>query len=138
MGKVKAVICKKPVNFILIFLIIGLFQLNNHFLKAHTQGLLHEFLKCHLNDFMCPFWILGYSNFLLAFQKKEIRKLWAVLLFCLVTGVVWEYVAPFLKPTSVSDWRDLLCYIAGGLAYWCLIRVLEKARGYLYDRSKKD
>lgn len=134
MNKLKQVIARKPINFILIFLIIALFQLNNHFLKGHTQGMLHEFLQCHFNDFMCPFWILGYSNFLLAFKGKEIRRLWAVELFCLVTGLVWEYVAPFLKESSVSDWKDLLCYLLGGVGYWLLICVLEKARGHFYDK----
>lgn len=36
-------------------------------------------------------------------------------------GLIWEFGAPILKKTSVSDIWDLVCYMVGGVLYWVIL-----------------
>ena len=47
-------------------------------------------------------------------------------LLIFAAGLLWEFVAPLLKPTSVTDSLDLLCYQFGAVGYYCTNRLYIK------------
>ncbi len=42
---------------------------------------------------------------------------------CLAVGSIWEYVTPVMKPSSISDPIDIVCYVCGGIIYWLILRI---------------
>lgn len=50
MKKIITSIKQKPINLILIVIVLFLYTLNNLFLKKYTQGIIQLFLRCHFND----------------------------------------------------------------------------------------
>lgn len=65
-----------------------------------------------------------YSNLLIDLVKPEVRfkKLTSVLLFILLCGLFWEYVAPLFVEGSVTDPLDVASYALGGFLYWLLMK----------------
>lgn len=128
---IKQSIRQKPVNLVLILVVLGLYFLNNLVLKVHTRGRLQYFMICHFNDLICPLFFFGYCNLLLITADKEIKKLHWIMLAGLCSGLVWEFFAPVLKPSTVTDWMDIVCYLLGTFLYWCILKIIP-------DRRKAD
>ena len=126
MKKILLSIKKKPINVILMLLTIALYILNNIFFKKNTTGNLNVFMVGYFNDLICPFFFVSYCNILLLSIGKEIRKLRWLLLFSFCAGLVWEFVAPMLKETSVTDILDLMCYLLGTFFYWLVLMIYQK------------
>ena len=125
---VKHIICKRRFDFCLIVSTAGLYLLNNFIFKKISTGLTHYFLVCYFNDFICPLAFLAYVNIMLAFVNKELQKMYQILFFCFVCGLVWEFIAPLLKENSVTDFYDLLCYCAGGILYYAIKQLFLKKK----------
>ena len=119
---------KKPVNLILMLVVLCLYFLNNLLLKSHATGWLQYFMICHFNDLICPLFFFGYCNLLLITADKEIKKLPWILLLGLCSGLVWEFLAPVFKPSAVTDLVDLLCYLLGTFLYWCILKLTPERR----------
>ena len=132
MKNVKRSYNKAPVNFYLVIISFSVYCLNQLFFKAQTNGWIHYLLQCHFNDVLAGLLLMSYSNFLLSIHEKAITKLHQIILYCLLVGLFWEYVIPLIKTNSVSDPIDILCYIIGGMIYWCFyrltVRTTEKNR----------
>lgn len=109
-----------------MILTLLLYFLNNLFFKKVTTGGLNIFMVGYFNDLICPFFFLSYCNTLLLSVGKEIRKLCWLLLFSFCAGLVWEFVAPLLKETSVTDILDLMCYLLGTFFYWLVLIIYQK------------
>lgn len=107
-------------DILILLSVSALYQLNNRYIKAATIGIPHEFFVCYFNDLMAPMFMLSYSNILLSTVNRRITRILQILLFCLAIGVVWEFVAPFMKKGAVWDPFDVLCYLIGGVFYWGL------------------
>lgn len=138
MIKIKESIKKKPINLVLVILVLILYVSNNAVFKNIESPIMQYFFVCHFNDLICPLLLLGYSNILLITIKLELKKLLNILLFCSVASFVWEFVAPFFKKSSITDYIDILCYIGGGFIYWLILEIDSyfKAKGErLYDRN---
>lgn len=121
----------KKTNFfkfnISIFLIATLLYLFNEFiLKKNTTGFVYYFFICYFNDILAPLLLLPYSNILLEKEQKQIVSLRNILVFMCVCGFVWEYLAPFMKPSSTTDIIDLIAYLFGGFLYWLCYMKLSK------------
>ncbi len=116
----------RPINAILIGTAVALYLINNKFIKPNTDGMLHIFFVSYFNDLLCPLFFLGYSNMLLITNNKELTRLIVLLIVCLSAGCVWEFVAPFLKRGSVTDFFDLVCYAVGTTGYWLLLKMSIK------------
>lgn len=125
---IKDSIRQKPINLILILVVLALYFLNNGIFKHHTSGWLQYFMICHFNDFICPLFFFGYCNLLLITANKEIKKLHWILLMGLCSGLVWEYFAPVIKPSTVSDVMDLVFYLLGTFLYWCILKLTPDRR----------
>lgn len=113
---------RKRIDILIIVTVLALYSLNNIFFKNITSGIIHEFLVCHFNDLICPFFFLSYCNLLLNTQNKGISRLSTIIIVCALCGFVWEYIAPYLKHSSISDPIDFLCYVIGGTLYYFLLR----------------
>lgn len=119
---------KKYLLFDLVNIIVVaiLYLLNNCIFKQldFIDIKLKWFLVCYFNDLICPFGFLSYLNFLFKFLNYRIKSIWEILLWCLGSGLIWEYLAPFIKSSAVSDPYDLLCYLIGGVGYYLLSYIL--------------
>lgn len=107
----------------LILLTIVLYVVNNLFFKWKTHGWIQIFFISYFNDLICPLLFLSYVNILMMTTGKEIKRLSVLLLLALVASLVWEFVAPIVKPTSVTDLIDIVCYLVGSVVYWLLMRL---------------
>lgn len=83
--------------------------------------------SCHLNDFIGGVAFMCYTNLLIDLVKPEVRfkKLSSILLFMLLCGLFWEYIAPFFVVGSVSDPLDVMSYALGGILYWLLTKACQ-------------
>lgn len=120
MKKIGESIYKKPINLVLIVIVLSLYFLNNLCLKSHTSGIVQYFMICHFNDFICPLFFLSYSNLLLISVGKEIKKFHWVMLFGFCSGLIWEFFAPVIKPSTTTDLVDILFYVLGTALYWLI------------------
>lgn len=136
MKKIIQSIRQKPINLVLMILVLFLYFLNNTYLKVFTEGGVQKFLICHFNDFICPLFFIAYSNLLLISVNKEIKKLKWVMIFGFSSGLVWEFIAPLIKPSSVTDILDLLFYTLGTFLYWCIVKLFHDRR-VKYDTTSK-
>lgn len=103
---------------IIIIVVSTMYLLNNRYIKMATSGILHDFFVCYFNDLMAPMFMLAYSNILLDTVNRKFSKLVHIVIFTLVVGFIWEFVAPLMKEGAVSDPVDILCYLIGGVIYW--------------------
>ena len=126
MEKVINSIKNKPVNGYVIAVTAVLYCLNRFYLKSHTSGWINYLLRCHFNDFLCGSLFTAYSNVFLNTRKVMLNKLPHILAYCFFAGLVWEFVAPYVRKDAVSDWIDVLCYVLGGLAYWSVLCISFK------------
>ena len=115
----------RPINLVLIVITVFCYILNNTFFKKATDGDAQIFFVGYFNDLICPLFFVSYSNFLLITVKKEIGTLWHILLFCFLSGLVWEFFAPLIKDSSVTDLWDIVCYLVGGALYWIALRISQ-------------
>ena len=116
---------KRPLNLVLVIVVIGLYMTNNIIIKPNTDGLIHIFFVSYFNDLLCPYFFLGYANMLLITCNKEMDKLFIILLVMGIAGAVWELGAPYLKEGSVTDIGDYACYMLGAIGYWLLLKKVK-------------
>ena len=128
MKKIFQSIKQKPINLVLMIMVLFLYLLNNKYLKIHTEGIFQKFLICHFNDFICPLFFIAYSNLLLIGVNRELKEFKRVMIFGFCAGLIWEFVAPLIKPSSVTDILDLLFYTLGTFLYWCILKLFPDRR----------
>lgn len=119
---------KRPEYAVMAVCVILLYSFNNIYLKVVTVGIVNYFFVCYFNDLICPVLFLSYINILTMSVNKEVRKLWVILVICILSGLFWELKFPMLKHEAVSDPYDILFYIFGGLIYCIIVKVIEVTR----------
>ena len=88
--------------------------------------MIEYFLKCHLNDLIAPIFILALSSVLLKWIDYELKELWIIMLIGVFAGIVWEFVTPLFKTSSVADLYDFLCYVIGTMIYYGIKKITIK------------
>ena len=124
---------KRPLNIILIFIVAILYVVNNIWLKDLVSYNIRWFFVCYFNDLICPLLFLSYCNLLLLTTNREVTSLKALFLIGLAVGVIWEFGAPILKPTSTTDLMDIVCYLMGSILYWFILRLNIKEKTRIKD-----
>ena len=118
---IKNVMKRSRFDFFLFAMTASFYLLNNFILKKISTGIFYYFFVCYFNDLICPLGFFAYVNIMLSFINKKLEKFYQILISCFVCGLIWEFVAPLLKKSSVTDFYDLLCYCIGGILYWVTI-----------------
>ena len=113
-------------NFIIMSICLFLYSLNQLFFKNIDINLLNEFFNSYFNDLLSTPLYFSYLNFLLSFVKKEIIGLKNLLIITVICSFLAEYLAIFIRPNSVSDPLDVLCYFIGTFIYWGIIKFLKE------------
>lgn len=84
-------------------------------------------MSCYFNDGIGGITFIALSNIFLSNVDKALYKLWQISIFLFGCGIFWEYITPLYRKDTVSDPRDIIAYMIGGLIYWVII--------YLYRRK---
>ena len=124
--KIVKSIKRRPLNAVLIFVVLVLYLLNNNYFKSHTTGITRYFLVCYFNDLICPLLFFSYANLLLLTVDKEITQVWLTCLVGLCASCFWEFGAPYIKSTAITDPIDIAFYLAGSIIYWRILRCVRK------------
>lgn len=122
MKKIVCSIKNRPINLWLMLMVAALYLINNCYLKIYAPQAIRWFFICYFNDLICPLLFFGYVNILLLTKGKELSKLKLILLFGLLVSIVWEYGAPILKESSITDIGDIGCYLIGSILYWWILK----------------
>ena len=123
-------IWSRKVNVVCITIAVCIYFLNKTLLIDQMTGFVGYFCRCHLNDFVCPLFFLGYCQILLIWINHEIQSYRNCILLGMVGGLIWEYIAPLINPKAVSDVIDLICYFSGTSLYYFLLKSSsKKAKG---------
>lgn len=99
---------------------------NREFLMKIFKGVMGYFVKCYLNDLTAPIFVLAVSSIILKWEGYELKKLWLIILIGLFAGLVWEFIIPLIKTSSVTDPYDLFCYFIGTLVYYGIKKFATK------------
>lgn len=102
---------------------IFIFFLNKAILIRSSSGISGYFFKCYLNDLMAPICVLAMSSVILRCAGYEMEKFRIILLIGVFASLVWEFVIPLIKTSSVTDPNDLICYFVGTMAYYGIKRL---------------
>ena len=71
---------------------------------------------------------MAYTNILfVAVGKREysLRSLPGILVLMLLAGIFWEFVTPLFRKAAVTDYADIVAYLAGGIAYWIMMKMTK-------------
>ena len=117
---------KRPINLCMIIFTALFYLLNNAVFKFMTYGSLQLYFVCYFNDMICPLLFLPYVNILLLTRGREMCKLHHMLLLCFASGIIWEVLAPVLKPSAKADVWDMFFYLLGGSIYWGIYKLTVK------------
>lgn len=115
---------RKPFNILVFVLCTIIWACNECYLKKATSGVVNYIAVCYLNDYLAPILFLSYVNIILSTRNVEINRLYSIIMICLINGMIWEYLAPYVKEDSVADILDILAYLIGGITYWLIIKKL--------------
>ena len=103
---------------IIIFVIgLSLYLFNNHFLHE-----VNWFFMFYFNDFLAIVVLLSFLNIVYPYK---LTNLWLIILVTILASFVWEYVALFIKPGSIFDFVDIICYFGSMVIYLVILYFIE-------------
>ncbi len=110
---------------------LGLFVINTYLVKPILNDgdeVVYFFFTNYANDVLGGLAFLSYTNLLFDLVKKKYRivRVEMGLGYIFLCGLVWEYVTPLFVDRSVSDWIDILAYIAGASLYYAASFAYQK------------
>ena len=109
---------------------MGLYTANRFWLKrVVTLPIAGYFLRCHLNDLLGGVVFTALINIILChskYSRLRINGIMQAMTIMFAVGLAWEYILPCVYPRGTADPLDLLAYMAGGMLYVLLCRLIEK------------
>ena len=96
-------------NIIIFVIALSLYLFNNHFLHE-----INWFFMFYFNDFLAIVVLLSFLNIVYPYK---LTNLWLIILVTILASFVWEYVALFIKPGSIFDFVDIICYFGSMVIY---------------------
>ncbi|WP_299525494.1 hypothetical protein [uncultured Methanobrevibacter sp.] len=107
-------------NIWILIIVLTIYILNQLFLKH--LGIL--FFNNHLNDLLAvPLFFALINTISLYNTNKQVTSLKYLIFITILLAFLGEYVAIYLRPGSVSDWWDVLCYFIGMFVYYLIINI---------------
>ena len=104
-------------NIIIFVIALSLYLLNNHFLHE-----INWFFMFYFNDFLAIVVLLSFLNIVYPYK---LTNLWLIVLVTILASFVWEYVALFIKPGSIFDFLDIICYFGSMVIYLVILYFIE-------------
>ena len=104
-------------NLIILLIALALYLLNNHFLHE-----MNWFFMFYFNDFLAIVVLLSFLNVIYPYK---LTNLWLIIIVTLLASFVWEYVALFVKSSSIFDLMDIFCYFGSMVLYLILLYFIE-------------
>ena len=104
-------------NIIIFVIALSLYLLNNHFLHE-----VNWFFMFYFNDFLAIVVLLSFLNIVYPYK---LTNLWLIILVTILASFVWEYVALFIKPGSIFDFVDIICYFGSMVIYLVILYFIE-------------
>ena len=104
-------------NIIIFVIALSLYLLNNHFLHE-----INWFFMFYFNDFLAIVVLLSFLNIVYPYK---LTNLWLIILVTILASFVWEYVALFIKPGSIFDFVDIICYFGSMVIYLVILYVID-------------
>ena len=104
-------------NIIIFVIALSLYLLNNHFLHE-----VNWFFMFYFNDFLAIVVLLSFLNIVYPYK---LTNLWLIVLVTILASFVWEYVALFIKPGSIFDFVDIICYFGSMVIYLVILYFIE-------------
>lgn len=101
----------------LLAAICALYALNRFCLAPHSAGLLRVFLAGHFADLLAGAMALAVAAVLMELGRLPRLSLPVGVAVLAAASLLWEGLAPLVKPSAVFDWWDVACYFAGGGLY---------------------
>ena len=69
---------------------------------------------------------LGINSISLYRSNMQVTSLKYLTLITIFLSFLGEYIAIFLRPGSVSDWWDVVCYFIGMFVYYLITNIIVK------------
>lgn len=104
-------------NLVILIVSLAFYILNIYFLSSFG-----DFFKFYFDDLFAIIILLSFVNLIYPFK---IDNLWLILFITIFAAFFWEYVALFIKPSSIFDYGDVLAYFASMLIYLAFIYIVE-------------
>ena len=104
-------------NIIIFVIALSLYLFNNHFLHE-----INWFFMFYFNDFLAIVVLLSFLNIVYPYK---LTNLWLIVLVTILASFVWEYVALFIKPGSIFDFVDIICYFGSMVIYLVILYVID-------------
>ena len=104
-------------NVIIFVIALSLYLFNNHF--SHE---INWFFMFYFNDFLAIVVLLSFLNIVYPYK---LTNLWLIILVTILASFVWEYVALFIKPGSIFDFIDIICYFGSMVIYLVILYFIE-------------
>ena len=104
-------------NIIIFVIALSLYLFNNHFLHE-----INWFFMFYFNDFLAIVVLLSFLNIVYPYK---LTNLWLIVLVTILASFVWEYVALFIKPGSIFDFIDIICYFGSMVIYLVILYVID-------------
>ena len=104
-------------NLLILIIALSLYLLNNNYLHE-----INWFFMFYFNDFLAIVVLLSFLNIIYPFKLTNV---WIILIVTILASFVWEYVALFIKPWSIFDFMDILCYFGSMVIYLVLLYFIE-------------
>ena len=104
-------------NIIIFVIALSLYLFNNHFLHE-----INWFFMFYFNDFLAIVVLLSFLNIVYPYK---LTNLWLIVLVTILASFVWEYVALFIKPGSIFDFLDIICYFGSMVIYLVILYFIE-------------
>ena len=110
-------------NLLILITCVLLYVFNTFIFSKLNDMILKYFFSCYFNDLLAPILLFSYINLILSLINKKIYSLKYLMIIIIPCSLIWEYLAIFLKPTSVSDPMDILFYFYGTFIYWMVYKI---------------
>lgn len=86
------------------------------------NGVIGYFFHCYFNDLMAPIFFLSICSIVLKWAGCKTLNLITLIILGMSAGFVWEYFAPAINNTAVTDPMDLVCYFMGTITYYIITK----------------
>lgn len=76
------------------------------------------FLTGYFDDMLAPIVFFSLVNMSFSVSRVQMVYIMPLVMFTVIAGCFWEFIAPVFIEESVSDPADFVAYIVGTVVYW--------------------